>query len=698
MAKLVTDPDLLAQLEAQPVQSGRPVTDPAVLQQLEATEPAPAPVQAPDPYQQAAIAESEALRAQGVDPSAGAARLALQGATFNTADEILAAARTPLEMIRRGTWNPAEGYRYAKAQEDLALREGRKSSGTLGTIAELGGGFLSGSGLASAGLTASRLLAPNAGLLARSGAAAADATGMGAVAGAAEGNSLSERANNALFGGGAGAVIGGATPGVLRVAGAMASPIVSNISARVNPESYARRQVARAIMESSRTPTQIADDVAQAAREGQNVYTVADAMGNPGRRMLSTVTRSPGQGRTDVVEFLERRQGDQGRRLAYALREGFDAPQTAEQARANMVRAMNERAAVNYAPVKAETKPIDVSRAVAIANRGISPVADNLASKGGAVPTDLAARSAVEAQEAAIRDPIRSALKTARSYLAAENLTVSNVEKAFRAKTNIDQMIATATEQKQGALVAELKPIRDALDEALANVSKNYAKARDAYKLAQQRIDALDLGKEIGSRPVRPEDAIGQFRGLVDDEARQAFRQGYADPHIRDVQNAAFGTNKARNLSSDATRMEFTEFAAPGRAEQLLRSIERENAMFDTRAHALGGSRTADNLADEAAMSADPTIVGNILTGNWGGVIRGTLSAGKNALTGNTPEVRQEVARLLMMRGGNVTPQQMQGILEEAVRHVRAMQNVASSMGRGAAGALAVAPSAAGYR
>jgi hypothetical protein len=252
-----------------------------------------------------------------------------------------------------------------------------------------------------------------------------------------------------------------------------------------------------------------------------------------------------------------------------------------------MVANANFEAGRNYAPVKRETSAIDVSAPVAIANRSISPAADQLARAQGALPTDIAARSGIEQAESALRDPIGNALKEARSYLAAPNLTSSNVNKAFRAKTNIDMMISKAADNKQGALVAELVPIKDALDEALAKSSSNYAAARDAYKVAQKRIEALDLGKLLGSKPVRPEDAIRQFSAL-DPEAQAAFRRGYVDPQISQVQNAAFGTNKARPLTSDAVRQEFNAFAAPGRADQLQRQIAREQTMFETRNHALG--------------------------------------------------------------------------------------------------------------
>jgi uncharacterized NAD-dependent epimerase/dehydratase family protein len=62
----------------------------------------------------------------------------------------------------------------------------------------------------------------------------------------------------------------------------------------------------------------------------------------------------------------------------------------------------------------------------------------------------------------------------------------------------------------------------------------------------------------------------------------------------------------------------------------------------------LGGSRTADNLNDHAAMAVDPHLVGQIMTGNWHGAVRTALSAGQNVVSGNTPAVRKEVANILL--------------------------------------------------
>jgi hypothetical protein len=626
---------------------------------------APAEPKPLDKYQQAALADRNKLLASGVDPSAGLTRLGLQGATFNTADELVAGALAPLEMIKRGTWDPREGYRYAKAREDMDLEEGRKKAGWGGTVADVTGGVMSGAGLARAGVTAGRFLGQNAGILPRSAAAAADAGVMGAAAGLGEGNSFEERFNNAKFGGAVGTGVGALTPGVLKVAGAALSPIVSNVRARVNPEGYARSQVARSMSESNLTPQQIADDVALAHREGQGVYTVADAMGTPGQRMLSTVTRAPGQGRTDVTEFLDARQAGQGRRVTNALVEGFDAPVTAQNAQTRLTAAQKAAADVEYEAARQGAQPVNLNRAIAAVDEIVPPGA-----KGEILP-----------------DSIEAVLQNVRRRMTAGGAQVSDYVAVERLRGDLSDMAQKATKAGEGNRARLLGKVVRQIDDAMEAASPGFKQANANFAGRQRVINAIEEGQTAATRG-RTEDTIPAFQAMNQPQ-QMAYRMGYADPHIASTQGAPVGANKARPFTSDAFR---DEAAAISRDSPLLtRRLDREGRMFETRAQATGNSKTAENLADDAAMSVDPSLIGNIISGNWGGAARGLLSAGQNALTGNTPAVRAEVGRILTMRGGNVTPQQLQGILEQAVTRVRMAQLLASISGRGAAGGLAIA-------
>lgn len=601
-------------------------------------------------------------------------RLALQGITFNAADDILAGLNTPFEMAKRGTWNPVEGYKYAKAAEDVELDNARKNSGIGGTLAEIGGGVFSGAGI---GNIVGRGLTAASSLLARSGAAAADAGILGAASGAMEGNSLSERAGNAVQGGLLSAGIGGIAPAAISAAGQALNPLISNIRARANPEGYARTQVARGLVESGRTPDDIALAVTQAANEGQPMFTVADAMGNAGQRMLATTARSPGVARTNVTEFLDARQAGQGRRVAGALAEGFDSPQTAAQTRESMTRARDAAANAEYGNVRADAGAVDLSPVIATLDNTLNP--------GGNIfrnNTNIA------------NDSIEGALERVRNQLTDGRSTLTDFTTIQRVRSELSDSIESARRAGQNNRARMLGQVLTQLDNSMETASSGFRNANRNFAQRSADIEAIDTGRTAALRG-RTEDTVPAFAALRP-QGQAAYRAGYVDPLIESAQSGAFGVNKARPLINDAFTAE-SNAMAPG-APMMQRRIGREDTMFQTRNAAMGNSKTAENLNDDAAMGIDPGMIGQILSGNVGGALRSAMSAVSNGWNGNTAGVREQVANLLLQSGTNVSPRALQQMLDESVRRIELISNIARQMGRGASGGLAVTPSAASGR
>jgi hypothetical protein len=89
-------------------------------------------------------------------------------------------------------------------------------------------------------------------------------------------------------------------------------------------------------------------------------------------------------------------------------------------------------------------------------------------------------------------------------------------------------------------------------------------------------------------------------------------------------------------------------------------------------------------------MGVSPHLIGQVLTGNVHGAIRSILAAGHNALTGNTPQVRQQIANVLLRNGSNMAPGQLQNMVQNTVARIQFVQNIARNLGRGAAGGLAI--------
>lgn len=623
----------------------------------------------PDKYQQAAIDD---ISKNGED--AGFTRRLAHGATLGADSTILAGLQTPLEMIKRGTFNPAEGYNYAKAREDQIMNDARRNTGALGSATEMLGGGVAAGGLASGGLTAGRLLSSAPGLLGRTAATAADAAGLGGFSGAMEGNGLSERAANAGRGALTGALGGVALPIVGAIARGTVSPLISNIMARVDPEGFARRQVARGIIESGRPTADIAGDVTQAANEGQGVFNVADAMGNAGQRMLSTVARAPGEGRTAVVDALEGRQGTQGRRISGALSEGFNAPETAAQTEARLTASRGADADAAYGAVRDDAKPVDLSGAIDHIDQTLTPGVNRIATPQSGIANDSA----------------EAALQSFRDRLTDGRSVLTDFPAVQRVRGDLSDAVQTATRAGQGNKARLLGGLLRQIDAAMETASAGHLEANRNFSQASRDIEAVQSGRDAAMRG-RTEDIIPAFQNLRP-EAQQAFRSGYVDPLIAQTQGAAFGANKARPLINSAFQDEAAAMA-PGNP-LMQRRIGREQIMAETRNQALGGSRTMDNINDHDAMGIDPTMVGHLLAGNYGSAVKSILHAGSRAVTGNTPAVREAVANILLQHGAAVTPAALERMVGETVRKIQMVQQLAAGASRVAAGAVAVAPSA----
>jgi hypothetical protein len=506
----------------------------------------------------------------------------------------------------------------------------------------------------------------------RFGAGVADAAGFGAVAGGLEGSGMDRLASASQ-----GALMGGALAGVgmpvLGLTKAVASPLISNIRARVNPEGVATSQVARALTESGRTPNQVVSEVFDAAREGQGVYTVADALGNSGQRMLSGVARSPGEGRSQVVDFLQGRQAGQGRRVAGQVAEGFETPQTAAQTNTTMTAARRTAADAEYGAARDNAAPVDLSRVIARIDETLQPGANQVA----------------RPQSGLSNDSIESALEGIRRRFTDGRSVLTDFTAVQRVRDDLADAIDTAVRGGQGNRARLLGGVLRELDGAMENASTGFLQANRNFAQASRDIDAIDEGRNAYQRG-RTEDIIPRYQAQTP-QGQAAFRTGYTDPIIENALGAPGATtNRARFATSPAFREEAGVMAP--QAPRMMRQLDRENRMHETLTTALGGSKTFDNMADDAALKVDPSIVVSLLSGNITGAARQALASGSNLLHGNTPEVRRQMAEMLLSRGQTAAPTMQQ--VNQVANRIEQMRRALMVTGRGAFGGAAVTPSA----
>lgn len=452
----------------------------------------------------------------------------------------------------------------------------------------------------------------------------------------------------ALYGGGTGfaapAVIHGARQGWDALSGVGASMRTAPSQIR------ASRAVEEAIERSGRTPDEIADAIAAAHRAGQTGYSIADATGHSGQRMLAGATRTPGDGRQGIVDFLSNRQQGQGRRLGAMLDESLNAPRntggiptiagqraptdftgmTAEQARGSLTAQRGATANRLYGEARDAAGPVDVRGALAALDDRLGPMA-GVDIKG---------------------DGIDATFSQIRRRLAAEDLPegvtsieLSDFNRVLGLKQDVQDMIGKAQRAGEGNRVRELTSVVKELDQALERASAGYRMANDEFARSSRVIDQIDAGKAATGPRARTGDVQAAY-GTMTPEQQAAFRVGYSDPLLARIEGAAPGVNKARALMDDASQAELGMMAKDRKAlEDFLR---REDDMFRTGNAAMGGSMTADNLADSADLSGvSSSILGNLFAGRLSTAAGQAAQASLNTLQGRNTSTRNLIAELL---------------------------------------------------
>jgi hypothetical protein len=250
----------------------------------------------PDKYQQAAIAERDRLLKAGVPLPEGFTRRAGNAVGFGWGDELNAALMTPFEMARQGTFDPREGYKYAKARETLGDQAAAQNTGLAGDIAETGVGLAMMPGQVFAKPLAAAIGGGGKGVLpaaARIGAYGTESGVMGAIQGAGTAETVGDIPRNAAISGATGFLLGapfGARADVARRTTAL-TPTEAELN-KLGRVDYRARDRLPVSYDLERAVQQRLDDVAQA---GRNRY------GRDTPLTTETLTRKADEAARDVA-------------------------------------------------------------------------------------------------------------------------------------------------------------------------------------------------------------------------------------------------------------------------------------------------------------------------------------------------------------------------------------------------------------
>lgn len=540
-------------------------------------------------------------------------------------------------------------YDEALAYQRARDRATDKSSGHLGTVEKILGGVASIPFSPIARVMQGTAMLPQAvnGLM--------TGLGYGALYGAGEGESGSERLVNAGQGAAIGGVLGGAAAPVAKGAANAAGYVADKLKGMpADLQSFTRGAVDRVSRGIGDDVTNAADIPRLAARHGQEGM-LAD-IGPNVQGQIGAISRTPGEGRTIALRALNDRAEGAGQRITDELNASLGPEINLPAA----IKAIEQQSSAAASPLYRQFRSTPVPYTQEL--EGIVKQLKN--------------------EPSVLRDARRLAnlddASGERSFFAkiADDGSVS-VERVPNAaewdyiKRALDGLAysASATKNDRRIYGNLSSKIKNEVDTILGNGDPSqsvWAHARAASSEGKGLTDALEGGQGAFSRGLSPDAMQAEISQLSQPE-KLAYTLG-ARQSVRDTMgNAAtkWGANDdtaaRRMLGSDYARQKIEMLAGQQNASRLTGRLDTESAFDATREAARGNSITA---AAQAAQKEFPNTVepgarslqvgGQTVTGL---TVRG-LKAVADAITGGALQERQQniardAARILTAQGSD---------------------------------------------
>lgn len=540
---------------------------------------------------------------------------ALQGATFNFADEVLPYTTAGLDEVQRlVTGKLPEGanvpfgqrvdyYRnQARALGDRMMQERPVES----VATQIGGGIISGGGLltgaankaigAVAPGTANALRAGSASLGARAAQGSVAAGIGGGVAGVGGGTDTESRIAGGVIGTAVGAPLGAALPLATSGLGAIGRGIQSAIlPGTVNADRRAAEVLGQAVGRSqlgqqASTPQQALTAMQQSGISNATLADLSDELTS----LAGAVARSPGRGKQIISDFLRARQegnpvlgetgGGQWVDMLNDIASKVSPSVSAKQATAAMVKARSNAADPLYEAARqvGTVSSDELSRLASIPTmksalqRGI-----NMAKQEGALPPDFKL------------DP-------------SKPLTV---DVWHQAKVAIDDLIGSATRDGNKAQARSLLTMQQRLlDELDASTKGLYGIARNKFAGDSAVINAIETGKNILTRSTTAEDIAEQVGKFTSQSEIESFRAGAAQALRDTVMRVGRKGNAAGKFLNrpDIQQKIRALFGNDAEYQDFMQRIQGRDRMYRTYSE-LGNSQTQPRMAAEADLESSIT-------------------------------------------------------------------------------------------
>ena len=565
-----------------------------------------------------------------------AVRGALQGVTFGLGDEIYGGALGAYDKVfGSGDFSGT----YERERDAVRAANDRAQEANPGTYlaGELAGGLAVPLGAAKVGIKG--IQAANAGLKARSAAAAKEGAIYGGAYGfgKAEGDPV-EQALSTAGGAAGGGVLGGVAPSAIGLVSAAARAPMQAARVMTQPKSVATEKMAEAFARDAGQEGLGGNQVAGAAwrldREraaGDRALMLADMGGENVKNLMRSANNMPNARAERLNQTLNRRKALEGRRLSATIEDTLAGGEDFTSRVDDLVAARSEQATPAFARAYQQPWKVEASSEM----------------------VDFLRRGYMQ----------RMLDKTKQSIegMTGDDLTTMKPwEFLHRVKMEINREIGRMKRGQQDSAtnwtIADLTQLNREYGRLLAKENPSLGYALSKYSDKSSMINAMEEGLDDAFK-LSPEDLRKKVSSLTQRDA-ELYRMGHARAHIEKLRSGDVMRDKTKGLyGSDDIGLRLKAVFPDGSAERgkFLRAIGNERKMNATRRAVQGNSTTAKQLtqAQEAGKAARTAadVVG-AASGRMDPLLR-MVERGANFASGITPRVAAEIIDLGMAKGGN---------------------------------------------
>ena len=465
--------------------------------------------------------------------------------------------------------------------------------------------------------------------------------------------------------------IGGFLGGLLGVGGSVISKGTEGLGtwlARNRPEnldSEAVTRVLRRINQDAKAGGPTAADAIDLVNAADKPVGLVDVMGPNVKGLAGAVTRKPGDSKAIAEQFLTKRDEAAAKRLESDISKNLFSGQTAYQA----TQALLDGRSAAAKPLYEQTRNLQNVWSPRLDQFFANPVVKTGLNRGYEIEsmTSLARGEPLTATQMGVDIGIDGSIKI---------LDKPNMRLLDMAKQGMDAIIADERNPITGRLSARgvaVDQMRRAFVDEIDNLDRNgvYKKARQAWGGYSESLDAIKQGRAVFQNS--PEEIGGEMAKMSPSQ-REFFRLGVADMMRERLMKAGFSGDEAKQLMKNSwTREQLRPvFKSPDEFNHFVDAVTTESKMFGVKQRILGGSQTAERVAEDTSNEGwekSASIIGQLLTGH-------AISAAKTAYkfiqdTGlrDNPEINARVAKILftsdlpdtnrmvqMLRAGKAAP------------------------------------------